>query len=115
MIGAHMDCVVTTTKGGFNVSLISERRNLFGRPLGKCILTVCLLGVAVVWCCVRSYYGDGGKEGLGDAVVPIAIRVLVMLALVVPTLVAVFRGCEVAWLVGMSGAIGTVPLLPLLP
>jgi O-antigen ligase len=98
-----------------DLTFSSERVDFFDQLLGKAILSVCLFGTVLIWCCIRSYYVNEGREGLSDSVVPLGIKILVTLGLVVPALIAIRKDSQVAWFAGLSGAIGTVPLLPLLP
>lgn len=82
---------------------------------GKALTAVYLFSVAVIWCFVRSAYVDSGKTGLAEDVIPVSIRIGVLFALSAPALVFVLTRSHLAWLAGLSAALGFLPRVPLLP
>jgi hypothetical protein len=82
---------------------------------GKALLASYVICVGLAWCIIRSHYlGDGMLSEAGTGV-PVAMRVLIFLALIVPTVFVLRKDTLTAWFVGLSVAGGTVPSLPLLP
>lgn len=93
----------------------SEAQDILESDLVKFILAAFLFLVMLAWCSVRSHYLGGGRDDVGDNLVPIWIRACVLVALTIPVLVALKQDRQLSWLVGLSAAVGSVPLLPLLP
>lgn len=93
----------------------SAAQDILESNLGKFILTAFLFLVMLAWCSVRSHYLEGGRDDVGDNLVPLWIRACVLVALLIPVLVALKQDRQLSWLVGLSAAVGSVPLLPLLP
>jgi hypothetical protein len=100
---------------GSGAAVAPEFRSLFDRASGKLLVAGWLFATALMWCFIRSHYDDWGKDGLSDEVVPLALRALVMLAMLAPMLLLTRNQSRLFWLAGLSCSLGTVPLLPLLP
>lgn len=109
------DTAEQLSRGSRGVAMGSATQGIMDSNLGKFTLTAFLFLVILVWCAVRSRYLDGGRDDLGDGVVPLWIRTSVLVALLVPVLVTLRQDHQFSWLVGLSAAVGSVPLLPLLP
>jgi len=101
--------------GRVDPGLSEERTEFFDRVPGKFLVALWLFATALTWCVIRSHYVNWGEDGLGDEAVPLILRALVMLAMLAPVSVLIWKDSRIAWLSGLSIAIGMVPLLPLLP
>ncbi|SFN44787.1 hypothetical protein SAMN05216573_11399 [Bradyrhizobium sp. Rc3b] len=82
---------------------------------GKAFTALFMFSVAVIWCFVRSTYVDSGKTGLAEDVVPVGIRIGFLIAVSLPAFLFVLSRSHLAWLAGLSAALGALPRVPLLP
>lgn len=73
------------------------------------------MAVSFVWAVVRSSYLDWGSGEFSELDIPLWVRASIFAAFLLPTVALLVQGKWTYWLLGVSGAIGVVPKLPLLP
>jgi hypothetical protein len=81
----------------------------------KVALSIWVFSSSIAWGAVRSAFLDQGSAELPVTGIPLWIRIAFFLLLALPAIGCLFHRQSFFWLLGLSGAVGVLPELPLVP